>query len=290
MTRSTDHTIELEYDHFGDRADPPLLLVMGYMAQMTAWDDDFCQMLADAGRFVVRFDNRDCGLSAKTQGPAPNILSIVMRALAGQEITENVPYTLSDMAGDGVALMRELGIERFHVAGASMGGMIAQQMTIEHPDKVLSLTSIMSTTGAAGVGQPTPSAQAALLSPPPAEADEIIEWTVRLARLVAGPLFDEEASRLRARAAYERSFYPSGAPFQMAATAKTGDRTSNLQNLSVPTLVIHGAADTLIGVSGGEATAAAIPGARLLILDAMGHDLPQPLWSEIVDAIALVTR
>ena len=180
MTRTTSHAVEIEFDHFGVRSDPALLLVMGYMAQMTAWEDDFCEALAARGRFVVRFDNRDCGLSAKTAGPPPNVMSLLMRALAGQEITEDVPYKLSDMAADGVAVMDELGIVRFHVAGASMGGMIAQQMAIEHPERVLSLTSIMSSTGAQGVGQPTPEAQAALLTRPPSDIDAVAELSVKI--------------------------------------------------------------------------------------------------------------
>lgn len=290
MPRAANGTVELEYDHFGNHSDPALLLVMGYTAQMTAWDVEFCELLASHGHFVVRFDNRDCGLSTKTQGDPPNVLALLMKALAGNPITEEVPYTLSDMAADGMAVLDDLGIGRADIVGASMGGMIAQQMAIEYPDRVRSLTSIMSTTGEVGVGSPTPAAQTALLSPPPEDHADIGDWLVEMGRVIAGPLFDEDRARERAIAAYKRSFYPQGGSFQMAAIAKTGDRTAQLQQLDVPTLVIHGKVDPLVGPTGGEATAAAIPGARLLMVDDMGHDLPYPLWPEIVGAIAALTR
>ena len=289
MAKARNGTVEIEYDHFGQPADPALILVMGYTAQMTAWDVEFCELLAGQGRFVVRFDNRDCGLSSKTAGDPPNVMQLLMKALSGQPIDDEVPYTLSDMAADGMAVLDELQIERADVVGASMGGMIAQQMAIEYPDRVRSLTSIMSTTGALGVGQPTPAAQAALFSPPPPDREAVIDWTVDVGRTIAGPLFDEDVARKRAAASYDRSFHLLGGAFQMAAIAKTGDRTENLGNLDVPTLVVHGKVDPLVQPSGGEATAEAVPGARLLMLDDMGHDLPRPLWGEIADAVAEVT-
>lgn len=290
MPRAANGTVELEYDHFGNPADPVLLLVMGYTAQMTAWDGEFCELLASQGHFVVRFDNRDCGLSTKTQGDPPNVMALLMQALAGNPVTVEVPYTLSDMAADGMAVLDDLGIDRAHIVGASMGGMIAQQMAIEYPQRVRSLTSIMSTTGEVGVGSPTPAAQAALLSPPPVDHAEIGDWLVEMGRVISGPLFDAARARARAIAAYERCFYPQGGAFQMAAIAKTGDRTAHLKQLDVPTLVLHGKVDPLVGPTGGEATAAAIPGAKLLMLDEMGHDLPYPLWPRIVEAITELTR
>lgn len=290
MARARNGSIEIEYDHFGNPDFPALILVMGYTAQMTLWDVEFCELLARHNHFVIRFDNRDCGLSSKTEGEPPNVMQLFMKVLAGQPITDDVPYSLSDMADDGMAVLDDLGIERAHVVGASMGGMIAQQMAIEFPDRVRSLTSIMSTTGALGVGQPTPAAaQAALLTPPPVGRESVIEWGINIGRGIAGPLFDEAGAQERAAAAFDRSFHPIGGAFQMAAMAKTGDRTEPLSKLDVPTLVVHGKMDPLVQPSGGEATADAIPGARLLMLDDMGHDLPRPLWDQISDAIAELT-
>ena len=181
------------------------------------------------------------------------------------------------------------GADRAHVVGASMGGMIAQQAAIEYPDRVASLTSIMSSTGSSTVGQAEPDAMAALLTVPPADRDGAIDRGVDVGRIIGGPLFDEVVAREAMAASYDRSFYPQGAAFQLAAIAKTGDRTSALQTLDVPTLVVHGAVDSLITRSGGEATAAAVPNAELLMLDDMGHDLPAPLWDTIIGAISSLT-
>jgi pimeloyl-ACP methyl ester carboxylesterase len=235
---------------------------------------------------VIRFDNRDCGLSAKTDGPLPNVVALLMAYTAGQAVTAEVPYTLSDMAADAVAVLADLGVGQAHVAGASMGGMVAQQLAIDHPDRVLSLCSIMSTTGAPDVGKSTPEALATLFSPPPANREAFIERGLLVGRTLCGPLFDEDRTRQRAAAAYDRSFNPQGVAFQLAAIAKTGDRTARLRALDVPTLVIHGRADPLIQPTGGEATAAAIPGAKLVLFDEMGHDLPPPLWPHLTSAIA----
>ena len=287
MPQAQNDSITLEFDHFGDRSNPALLLIMGFGAQMTAWDEGFCRMLADAGLFVVRFDNRDCGLSSKTAGDPPDLMTLMGAALMGQAIGD-VPYTLADMAADAMSVLDALDIEQAHVAGASMGGMITQRVAINHADRVLSMTSIMSTTGDRSVGQADPEAMAALIAPPPAERDAIIEHGVKLTKVISGPLFDEQKARRRAIETYERSFYPQGAPFQMAAILSDGDRTEELNQLDVPALVIHGAADRLITPSGGEATAAAIPGATLLVLDQMGHDLPEPLWPQMIAAMVEV--
>ncbi len=286
MPTAHNGEIAIEYDTIGDPTNPAVLLIMGFSAQMTAWDLAFCQELVDRGRFVIRFDNRDCGLSHKTDGEPPNVMAIMMSVTSGSEVTQEVPYTLSDMAADAMAVLDDLGIDRAHVVGASMGGMIAQMAAIEHPDRVLSLTSIMSTTGNPSVGQGSPEAMGALLSPAPDDRDEAIERGVRIGAVVAGPHFDEAEARLRMGDAFDRSYYPAGAPFQLAAIAKTGDRTERLEKLDVPTLVVHGEVDPLVGLSGGEATAAAIPGAKLLTFDDMGHDLPKPRWTAIADAIA----
>jgi len=280
-----NNTVSLEYETFGDAANPTLLLIMGYTAQMTAWHIDFCQQLADTGLQVVRFDNRDCGLSSKTEGAPPNVMALMIEASSGDGVKSEVPYTLSDMAGDAVAVLDAIGVDKAHIAGASMGGMITQQMAIEYPDRVASLISIMSTTGAANVGQPNPAAMAALLSPPPADRAGAIERGVETVRVISGPLFDEELTRDAQAAAFDRSFYPVGAAFQMAAIGKTGDRTEALKSVTQRALVIHGKADPLITLSGGQATADAISNSELLVLDEMGHDLPRPLWGDIVGAI-----
>jgi pimeloyl-ACP methyl ester carboxylesterase len=286
MPKADNSGVMIEYDTFGDPVDPALLLIMGFTAQMTAWDEGFCRMLAGKGLHVIRFDNRDCGLSDKTEGPPPDLMALLSAVQSGQGVTIDVPYSMSDMVADGLAVLDDLGILAAHVAGASMGGMIAQQMAIEHPHRVLSLTSIMSTTGNPKVGQGEPGALAALMTPPPQDRDGAIERGVSLGRVISGPLFDEEKARRRATEAYDRSFHPAGAPFQMAAIAKTGDRTDGLRNLRTPALVVHGAVDPLIGLSGGEATAEAVPDARLLVIEEMGHDLPEPHWPEIASAIA----
>ena len=288
MPQAKNGDVAIEYDTIGDPAQPALLLVMGFSTQLTAWDLGFCQELVDRGFFVIRFDNRDCGLSHKTDGPAPNLMAIMLSVTSGSGVTEEVPYTLSDMAADGVAVLDDLGVDRAHIVGASMGGMIAQMMAIDHPDRVLSLTSIMSTTGNPEVGQGSQEAMGALLSPAPTERDEAIERGVRIGSVVAGPHFDEAEARIRIGEAFDRSYYPAGAPFQLAAIAKTGDRTERLEQLDVPTLVVHGGVDSLVAPSGGEATAAAIPGAKLVTFDDMGHDLPKNRWPAIADAIAQV--
>lgn len=284
MPQAMNNDTVLEFDTFGDPSDPTVLLIMGFTAQMTAWPVELCEQIAGAGHHVVRFDNRDCGLSSKTPGDAPNVMEIMMAAMSGQPVGD-VPYSLSDMADDAVAVLDALGIEQAHVAGASMGGMITQQMAIDHPTRVASVISIMSTTGSPTVGQADPAAMTALLGVPPTERSAAIERNVELGRIIGGPLFDEDLSREAAAAAYDRSFYPAGAAFQMAAIAKTGDRTEALQQLPHRALVIHGAADPLITPSGGEATAEAIADSTLLMLDEMGHDLPRPLWDTFVGAI-----
>lgn len=288
MPQANNGEIVLEYETVGDPSANPLLLIMGFTAQMTAWPDPFFHQLADAGHYVIRFDNRDCGLSSKSTGEAPSIMSMMATLMAGGSLDE-VPYTLSHMADDAIAVLDHLEIERAHVAGASMGGMIAQTTAIDHPGRVSSLISIMSTTGNPEVGQASPEAMTALITPPPTDREGAIERSVELGRLISGPLFDEEAARLAATLAYDRSFHPGGAAFQMAAIMASGDRTDKLGSVEHPALVIHGSADPLITPSGGEATAAALANAELLMLEQMGHNIPEPLWTEIIDAITKVT-
>lgn len=278
-------TIELEYDAFGTPSDPTLLLVMGFTAQMVAWDDDLCKMLADRGLHVVRFDNRDCGLSTKLDGVAVDVDAVIRAALL-EEPMPPVPYTLSDMARDAVGLLDHLGVARAHVLGASMGGMIAQVMAAEHPSRVRTLVSVMSMPGDPEYGQPAPEAAAALMSVPPADRAGYIEHSLVYQAYQSRKYRSDEASRANAARDYDRSYYPQGAPRQMAAIYGSGRRADQVRTIRVPTLVIHGTDDTLITPSGGERTAELIPGARLLMIEDMGHDLPQPLWGTFVDAVA----
>jgi pimeloyl-ACP methyl ester carboxylesterase len=274
--------IEIAYQTFGNRSDPALLLVMGLGAQLIHWPEEFCEQLAARGFHVVRFDNRDVGHSTKIEGaPVPDLA-----ALGGGDYTA-ARYTLDDMADDALGLLDHLQIDAAHVAGASMGGMIAQTMAVRHPDRVLSLCSIMSTTGDGSVGQALPEALAILVSPAPPDRDGYIEFHIKAFKAIGSPGFalDEAFLRWRAEMTYDRSYYPDGFKRQLLAIFASGDRTSALAEITVPTVVIHGRDDPLITVSGGEATARAIAGAELLVIDGMGHDLPPGAWQRVIDAI-----
>jgi len=284
MPTAQANGITIEYDTFGSPDDPALLLVMGFTAQMTAWREDFCKLLADRGLFVIRYDNRDCGLSQKFDGAALD-MSAMMQAMTSGEPFTDAPYTLSDMAADGIGLLDVLGIERAHVLGASMGGMIVQTMAIEHSQRLRSVISVMSSIGNPEYGQADPAAMAILLTPPPADREGVIARATTTKIFQSKRYYDEELVKANAAAAYDRSFFPQGAPRQMAAVVASGDRTEKLRDVTIPTLVIHGRDDTLINPSGGVRTAELIPSASLLLLADMGHDLPQPLWPVIVDAV-----
>ena len=285
MTRAAlGSGIELEYDTFGDRGDQALLLVMGFTAQMTAWQEGFCRMLAAGGRFVIRYDNRDCGLSTKVDDATVDPMAVMGAVLSGAELPA-VPYTLSDMAADGIGLLDHLGIDRAHVVGASMGGMIVQTMAIEHPDRLHSMTSIMSTVGDIEYGPPEPDAIQVLLSPPPSDRDGVVARSLDMAVWSSKRYFDAEATQRLAGFHYDRSFSPEGAPRQLAAIYASGDRSDALRSVRVPSLVIHGLDDTLINPSGGRRTAELVPGAHLLEVADMGHDLPEPLWPLLTSAI-----
>lgn len=286
MPRARANGIELEYESFGRAGDPPLLLVMGLGAQMILWHDEFCGALAERGFHVTRFDNRDVGRSTWLDAAGmPDVLGALAAAGAGQPI--DAPYRLSDMAGDAVALLDTLGAGSAHVVGASMGGMIAQTLAIEHPARVRTLTSIMSTTGHPGLPPARPEAMALLMTPMPAERAAQIERSVEASRVIGSPAYPSDPAELRALAerAYDRGVNPPGFARQLVAILASGSRRAALAGVRAPTLVIHGDADTLVPVEAGRDTAAAVPGARLLELAGMGHDLPRALWPAVVDAI-----
>ena len=276
--------IDIECEEFGRRDDPTVLLVSGFTSQLLGWDEGFCRELASRGRHVIRFDNRDVGLSTHLDGHLVNIKAARDAAFFGGEPI-NPPYTLSDMAADGLGLVDALGCEIVDVVGMSMGGMIVQTMAIDRPERIRSVVSVMSTTGARDVGQPTHEALERLLTPPPSNRDEYIEASVGAEIWSSKRYFDPERARQKAAANFDRMFYPEGPTRQYAAIMASGDRTEALHSVTVPMLVIHGKDDTLIHPSGGEATAAAVSGSKLLMLDDMGHDIPEPLWAEIAGAI-----
>ncbi|MER7931098.1 MULTISPECIES: alpha/beta hydrolase [unclassified Streptomyces] len=283
--------VSLAYEAFGDPADPPVLLVMGFGAQMIAWHEDFCRALAERGRYVIRYDNRDSGLSTKFDGHPVDIGRFVAAVTSGDiaAALAMVPYGLTDMAEDGLGLLTALGIERAHVVGASMGGMIAQTMAIARPERVLTLTSMMSSTGESEYGQATPEAQAALLSPKPRDREGYIAASERDLAWASKRYGDPAALRELAADSYDRAYYPAGVGRQLGAMILGGSRAEALRKLQVPTLVIHGLDDTLIDVSGGRRTADLVPGAELLLVPDMGHDRPRELWPEIIGAVAAHT-
>jgi pimeloyl-ACP methyl ester carboxylesterase len=284
FTSTDNRQIELEYDHFGNPKDPALLLIMGFTAQMVAWDEEFCTQLADRGHFVIRFDNRDCGLSTKLHGVPSNSDAVIMAAMMETEMPP-VPYTLSDMAADAMKVLDHLNIERAHIMGASMGGMIAQTVAIEHPHRVKTLISVMSQPGELTVGQPTQEAMELIVTPAPSDRDEYIAFAPKWQLWQSKKYRSDEVSRRNAIRDFDRSNYPEGGPRQMAAIYASGSRAEGLQKLQIPTLVIHGTEDQLITPSGGERTAELIPNSTLLMVDDMGHDMPQPLWPLYLDAI-----
>lgn len=277
--------LQICYETFGQQSDPALLLVMGFTAQMTAWDASACEALAARGRFVIRFDNRDCGLSTHLDGVQVDLRAVLKAWESGGPMPA-VPYSLSDMGRDAFGVLDHLGIERAHIVGASMGGMIVQTMAIDQPDRVLSLTSIMSTTGERDYYTWNAEARQALMTPAPSDRDGYIAHSVRTSQILGSPRhFDPVASAQRAGAAFDRAYYPEGAVRQTAAIRSSGHRADGLRKLRVPTLVIHGRADPLIQMIGGLRTAEVVTGANLLLLNDMGHDLPKPLWPLIADAL-----
>ncbi|WP_086739696.1 alpha/beta fold hydrolase [Erythrobacter colymbi] len=291
-TVTTPNTgIEIFYEEQGNPDAPVILLVMGLGAQMTLWPDELVAALAGDGFRVIRYDNRDIGLSQKFEGArAPSPAVQVLRKKIG--FPAKVPYTLKDMADDGIGLLDALGIDKAHVVGASMGGMIVQLMAIHHPERLLTMTSIMSTTGSGKLPQAEKHAIEALTAPLKGmDEDTLIAHGLNIARNIGSPdseafPFDEAAQRERVLANMRRSVYPAGLPRQLAAIIDDGDRTSRLAGVRTPTLVLHGEADPLVKLAGGEATAKAISGARLVTVPGWGHDLPVPLIPRLASEIA----
>jgi pimeloyl-ACP methyl ester carboxylesterase len=280
--RAPANGIEIVYETIGDRSNPALLLIMGLGTQLIHWDTELCERFAGRGFFVIRFDNRDAGRSTQIKAPVPNLV----RAMAGFKV--DAPYLLDDMAEDAFGLLDHLGIEAAHLAGASMGGMIAQTMAIRRPERVSSLTSIMSTTGERRVGRPKLRVWSVLLRRAPRDKDAYVEYFVRVFRLIGSKGFPADDDRIRALAAasYERGHHPAGTGRQLAAIMASGDRTERLRQLHVPSMVFHGRSDPLVPFRGGRATAEAIPDARLIAIPGMGHDLPPEIWPQLVDAVA----
>ncbi len=286
MPQASVNGIQIEYATEGDPSDPALLLVMGLGAQLITWPDEFVDGLRRRGFFVIRYDNRDCGLSTKFEG-TPDIAAL----FTGTDLS-SAPYRIEDMADDAAALLTALQIPTAHVVGASMGGMITQAAVINHPARFRSATSIMSTTGDRAVGAPTGDALTALLRPVATNREEAITASVEGSRVIGSPAYpvDDAVLRDRAAAAYDRSYCPEGTVRQLGAILGSPDRTEGLRGVRMPFLVVHGEADPLVTLSGGEATAAAVPDAKLLTYPGMGHDLPEVLWGDITDAIVANTE
>ena len=280
------NNIEIEYDTFGDPSGKPLLLIMGLGTQMIAWLPEFCELFVEKGFYVVRFDNRDVGLTTKFgECGAPKVMEVITKLQNGEEVTS--PYSLEDMAADAIGLLDHLNIQKAHICGASMGSMIAQVIAINYPSRVLSLVPIMGSTGNPDLPQATPQAMQALVVPMPTKREKYIKESVKRGRILYGEGFpyNEEVRMKYAAEAYDRCFYPEGFSRQLTAILTNGDRSKKLNSLDVPTLVIHGKDDPLVPMEGGIAISEKIPGAELLLIDGMGHSLPPETWSQIVDAI-----
>jgi pimeloyl-ACP methyl ester carboxylesterase len=272
---------EVCFETFGDPSDPALLLTMGLATQMLGWHEDFCDALAGRGFHVIRYDNRDVGRSQRMNGRVPSTLELLRRDKRAAS------YTLEDMAADGIGVLDHLGIERAHVIGASMGGMIVQTLAARFPERVLSLVSMMSNTGARWSGQPSPRLYHVLLKNPPRDRAGYQEHAVWVFSKIGSPGYERDDDDLRriAGMSYDRGINPAGSARQLAAIIHSGDRTPLLRTITAPTLVIHGDRDKLVPPSGGRATARAIPGARLLLIRGMGHDIPRGAWPIMFDAI-----
>ena len=285
MPKAKVNNIEIEYETIGDPVSKPLLLIAGLGSQLLAWTDEMCENLANHGFFVIRFDNRDIGLSTKFEDAGmPNFVEISAAYTHGE--IPKVPYTLEDMAGDAVGVLDVLNIDKAHICGASMGGMIAQVLAYKHPSRLLSLTLIMSTTGNPDLPQSKPEIMAQFFAPVPSEREAYIEEMVKRGRLIHGTFpYDEDQSREYMANDYDRGYYPEGVTRQLAAMAVPGNLKPKLAAIRAPTIVIHGREDPLNSVEAGKEIATEIPGAELLILDGMGHSFPREVIPQIVNAI-----
>jgi pimeloyl-ACP methyl ester carboxylesterase len=291
MAQLTANGLQIEHDTFGNKDAIPLLLVMGLGAQMIHWRTEFCELLADAGHYVIRFDNRDVGLSEKLHSDGlPDIPAIMGQRLTGQPL--QIAYTLDDMANDAFGVLDALELSAAHICGASMGGMIVQTMAINDPERVLTMTSIMSTTANPDLPPARPEAMAALMSPPGIDRDSAIERNLFVAGVIGSPEYrdDPVAARRRAANAYDRSSYTDGVARQMAAVIAADNRRPSLEKIITPTLVIHGKADPLVPVEGGIDTHESIKDSEILLFDGMGHDLPEALWEQIVENMSQMTK
>ncbi|MEI2808809.1 MAG: alpha/beta fold hydrolase [Nocardioides sp.] len=286
FARVSDEPIDVCYQTFGDPTDEPLLLVMGLGGPMTWWDPDLCARLASLGFFVCRYDNRDTGRSTKLAERIAR--TTLVRAFAGRPV--QAAYTMDDLAADAFGLMDHLGWESAHVVGVSMGGMIAQTMALTAPERVRTLTSIMSTTGHRNVGWQHPRLATTLLAPRGPGRRAYVEASATLWKMIGPPGFPQDHAALAARAeeTYDRGFSAQGVLRQMLAVLTQPNRTKALGALRMPVLVIHGSNDKMVHASGGRATAAAIPGAELVLIDGMGHDLPPQLFARFAEDIRLV--
>ena len=291
MPRAKANGIELEFDSFGQEANEPLLLIMGLGGQMLLWNEEFCEMLAEQGHFVLRFDNRDVGLSTWCdEMGVPDLMSLM--ASLGQDTAHPAPYSLDDMADDAMAILDAVGLDRAHVCGASMGGMIAQATAIRHTERVKSLTSIMSTTGNPAVPPPSAEAVQILTTPVPAEREAAIERSVEAEQVIGSPAYpvDPDVTREMAGLLHDRAYHPEGTARQMAAIAAHGNRREELEKLDIPSLVVHGKADVLVPVEGGLDTHEALKNSELFLIDGMGHNMPRELWEPLVERISRLTR
>jgi pimeloyl-ACP methyl ester carboxylesterase len=286
MPRASSNGIEIEYESFGPDGLEPLLLIMGLGTQMIGWTEEFCQLLAAHGHQVIRFDNRDTGLSTKfSDAEHDTVIDALKKSISGQPV--KTAYELSDMAADAAGLLDTLGVPRAHVVGASMGGMIAQTLTLDSPDRVATLTSIMSHTGEQGLSQPTPEAVQVLMTPAPTQRDAVIAQALKTWKVIGSPGFPFDEARIRERAtrSFERCHHPQGSERQLVAVMASGSRRDALAAVTTPTLVLHGEDDPLVPVDGGRATQSAIPGAKGLYIPGMGHDMPVELYDTLTDAI-----
>jgi len=292
MPAAETNGIQIEYDTFGNKSSPALLLIIGLGGQMIHWDEEFCESLAGKGYFVIRFDNRDIGLSTKfDEAGVPDIMGMINALMSGNPV--NPPYTFEDMAEDTVGLLDALGIKKAHICGMSMGGMIAQILALRHPERFLSLTSIYSTTGNPELPQPRSDVMELLLTPTPLEREAAVEYSMKVFKKISGSgfPFDEAWHRNILERSYDRSFYPPGIMRQFMAILTQQNRKHALSSLSIPALVIHGTDDPLVPIACGRDTARAIPGSKFVSIEGMGHDLPHGgAWPRIMEAIVKHTQ